>query len=865
MKTITSRLLIALSLLTASLTVQAQTDLELVCPCTVENVGLTGVSINAGIINNDTTASGSFRFVLVSENPETGEYFPNAFYEFTESLAAGASIASAGFKAGLMLTTTAESFLVLRLEEWDGSEWQRVDQIRMRNTITLSGDGGESRLVLVDGQPDEERSGALFFDGTPTVTIDGATATIDLPPLVNSQAYFDTGPLQLDILQNPQPNGFTFDNGLFAVEGVELTSSLSARTQIDVEPFQAEFSDARVQIPESVYLNLLITDTSLGTSLLYETVANFDGELPTRSLAEQNVEIVLDNDGDDVPNYIERTAGTDPDDATSVPDDPVVDVLFVYSQSVAALYDGDPSARFDQLISLGNTVMANSGLTTTLRLVTAIEKTINEQAEFSALLDLMDAGAAPFDDLDSLQEATGADVVILLLPFVDGSDLCGLANLSGFGTDGDMIFAENARLAHGVVYVDDCDDTTTIHEIGHIMGLGHSRRQDGREGGTFSWSVGYGVDALFVTTMAYGSAFNDAPEVLNFSSPELVCESVACGVPRTDTESGADSVLTLRSTSAQVARFAAEVPIVDTDGDGTLDSLDSDDDGDGVSDEADAFPKDASETEDTDGDGVGNNADQDDDGDGVADAEDAFPLDGTETIDSDGDGIGDKADTDDDNDGVSDVDDAFPMDASESSDCDSDGTGDEADNDDFENCTVPPFTVDADARAFGQFEERVLEAYLAYFGRPGDLGGLAYWSGQLENVSGNLDDIIFAFGTAEEFDRRFGDLSNEALIDNLYAQILGRDPDAGGRAFWIGELDSGNRSLQEISLSIFDGVQNDDILTVSNRLGFAKLYVSLLESGTVTPLSDVALADLVATIDQTPESLNRAIINLALQ
>lgn len=47
---------------------------------------------------------------------------------------------------------------------------------------------------------------------------------------------------------------------------------------------------------------------------------------------------------------------------------------------------------------------------------------------------------------------------------------------------------------------------------------------------------------------------------------------------------------------------------------------------------------------DTDGDGTPDNVDTDDDNDGVADSSDAFPLDATETVDSDGDGVGDNAD-----------------------------------------------------------------------------------------------------------------------------------------------------------------------------------------------------------------------------
>ncbi|MDA9570138.1 hypothetical protein N9R62_03240 [Porticoccaceae bacterium] len=53
----------------------------------------------------------------------------------------------------------------------------------------------------------------------------------------------------------------------------------------------------------------------------------------------------------------------------------------------------------------------------------------------------------------------------------------------------------------------------------------------------------------------------------------------------------------------------------------------NDSDNDGVNDDQDAFPYDASETADSDNDGVGNNADTDDDGDGVADTVDGDPLD----------------------------------------------------------------------------------------------------------------------------------------------------------------------------------------------------------------------------------------------
>ena len=122
-----------------------------------------------------------------------------------------------------------------------------------------------------------------------------------------------------------------------------------------------------------------------------------------------------------------------------------------------------------------------------------------------------------------------------------------------------------------------------------------------------------------------------------------------------------------------------------------------DNDDDGVPDELDAFPLDATESIDTDGDGIGNNADDDDDGDGAVDGIDAFPLDAAESLDTDGDGIGNNADQDDDADGVGDASDVFPLDPNESVDYDGDGIGDnsdqDVDGDGYDDFIATPYTL----------------------------------------------------------------------------------------------------------------------------------------------------------------------------
>ena len=90
-----------------------------------------------------------------------------------------------------------------------------------------------------------------------------------------------------------------------------------------------------------------------------------------------------------------------------------------------------------------------------------------------------------------------------------------------------------------------------------------------------------------------------------------------------------------------IATTVTIYPDRDTDNDGTVDRLDSDDDNDGLSD--------ADETR------IGTDHLRiDTDGDGYNDKVDIFPLDAKEAIDTDRDGLGDNTDPDDDNDGLSD-------------------------------------------------------------------------------------------------------------------------------------------------------------------------------------------------------------------
>lgn len=85
---------------------------------------------------------------------------------------------------------------------------------------------------------------------------------------------------------------------------------------------------------------------------------------------------------------------------------------------------------------------------------------------------------------------------------------------------------------------------------------------------------------------------------------------------------------------------------------------------------------------------------------------------------------------------------------------------------------------------------QLMRLYLAYFLRMPDTRGLEHWLATARSGVA-LATISQAFSESEEFVKRYGQLSNGGFVDQVYANVLDRSPDNGGRAFWIDRLNTG--------------------------------------------------------------------------
>ena len=86
-------------------------------------------------------------------------------------------------------------------------------------------------------------------------------------------------------------------------------------------------------------------------------------------------------------------------------------------------------------------------------------------------------------------------------------------------------------------------------------------------------------------------------------------------------------------------------------------------------------------------------------------------------------------------------------------------------------------------------EGSIYRLYLAYFLRPADAGGFAFWLGQVNERS--LGSISNDFTFSTEFVNRYGSLSDRDFLDLIYSNVLSRTPDAAGYAFWLDRMQQG--------------------------------------------------------------------------
>ena len=231
-----------------------------------------------------------------------------------------------------------------------------------------------------------------------------------------------------------------------------------------------------------------------------------------------------------------------------------IDLLFYHESGMSA-----PTAIADFVIELTNQAMADSQIDLTINIVGVRPVEIAPSLSQADALDKMFNAETPFADIKSDRTFYGADLVVLLRENVpEEEEACGAAYVgvvdgapfrSAYVAVIQWLPVENAT---GNTY---CTDTTTAHEIGHMLGSLHERRIEEEDDlGAYPFSFGHYRQGVFHTIMSYG----DEPEVAVFSNPNINdCADQFCGQAQGDPES-ADNARGFSQTRFMLAGYESE-------------------------------------------------------------------------------------------------------------------------------------------------------------------------------------------------------------------------------------------------------------------------------------------------------------------
>ena len=109
---------------------------------------------------------------------------------------------------------------------------------------------------------------------------------------------------------------------------------------------------------------------------------------------------------------------------------------------------------------------------------------------------------------------------------------------------------------------------------------------------------------------------------------------------------------------------------------------------------------------------------------------------------------------------------------------------------------------------------KIFRLYSAAFARFPDADGLKYWTGKYTSGENSLQAIAQSFLISEEFIERYGEnVTNAQYVETLYVNVLGRGYDQDGYNYWLGSLNAGTESRNELLLGFSESAENKLLFT----------------------------------------------------
>ncbi len=128
------------------------------------------------------------------------------------------------------------------------------------------------------------------------------------------------------------------------------------------------------------------------------------------------------------------------------------------------------------------------------------------------------------------------------------------------------------------------------------------------------------------------------------------------------------------------------------------------------------------------------------------------------------------------------------------------------------------------------YHTELQKLYVAYFTRPADPGGLAYWETAAEAAGGDLTAISAAFAASAEYKAAYDGKTNEEIIDQIYQNLFGRPAEAAGKAYWAQQITNNAFTIDQAVKIIGDAALTTDKTAYANKVKAADAFTKALDT-----------------------------------
>jgi hypothetical protein len=118
------------------------------------------------------------------------------------------------------------------------------------------------------------------------------------------------------------------------------------------------------------------------------------------------------------------------------------------------------------------------------------------------------------------------------------------------------------------------------------------------------------------------------------------------------------------------------------------------------------------------------------------------------------------------------------------------------------------------------------QLYVAYFSRPADPAGLAYWTNVLANDPNGYQVISQQFSTSAEYQATYANMANRDVVDTVYQHLFGRAAEGAGLDYWTPLLDQGQITIDNVVTQVAAGAQGSDLFAYNAKVAVSASFTA---------------------------------------